>query len=979
MSPAKTVKEPKATTGKEETGKAKATATAGKSKATSSAAASSAEPKPKKPRVDDSAEGEFDEETIVPAASVPPPMGKARSAQKPQLPVDLQVYGSARGVMKNLVPYVKVTLKEYLVKHGKIDKAVVLEDEAPLEIASAVGTGMSSYKEHWIPAHCLKSLQDSGIYEASGNILWVDPEVQGDSFSLPGEDPSWQWLGEYSDQGFRVFVPSGSTASTRKARIRFPIVLQTAHGANTGRASSVGVSVLKEDSYPKHLRPVGCHAHIWAWYVAVFQALEQDQLDRVVMLYECGLTVTIAMTVNRGESELALDSIRMSEQVRAETKILVDSFITFYHKVKLISSKFDLKKLVAHDVRFNGGVFNTNMQRTCTNLSSLLTVAICDRLGELDRRWGSDVLSAHYSKVRLLLNGVKSFGADEGASDRLMWCVEAMMMTLERGESKPSDFTLDTFNKSRDTASWVQVACAQQCIVQHVANIVKNTAAVDALLAERIQDQVIAKLSSPLLFNQVFPAAVKQEGEDEACGGAGVDDAETAGPGSKFLEELSQNLPKSGVLVAEVLQKVYDGSHDSVVHALALEKQPEEVLHALDEKGILGDLGKELRELVRALDTSEQVVSSTGKPGVPKQTLRELVRQSSNTDNAEEAAAERADVWKRSVAHRKKLVTLGLVKDAKKSASYSELFKKAGAVRNFRGVLNESHRIFVMSCDLLYQGGMEPWSVGHKPPQEVLSAALDFLSQQRDVADMILAFDGCMKACRSDIDEGLSALPSVGELFVVFDKAWNSWVHRKHFMGARNAEVCSVVFPTSRNRLSVKKRESKLQGGGEQSTYFSSYSNVALPPRTSLPRISEDDKKAIFQEATAALPTKWVSGCAGVPLFWGETKSSKFFVQVLSDTTAKAVVDVSPGSGALAQACMELGIPYFGMCANQQHLTWLTNVLDRAALRWICQTGTFLYQEDLATHIQELFADSLKANDEDVDDSAVQVTDDEEA
>ena len=43
------------------------------------------------------------------------------------------------------------------------------------------------------------------------------------------------------------------------------------------------------------------------------------------------------------------------------------------------------------------------------------------------------------------------------------------------------------------------------------------------------------------------------------------------------------------------------------------------------------------------------------------------------------------------------------------------------------------------------------------------------------------------------------------------------------------------------------------------------------------------------------------------------------------------------------------------------HLQWLSNVIDRAALKYIVETGTFLYMEDLATHIKELFADCLES------------------
>ena len=92
----------------------------------------------------------------------------------------------------------------------------------------------------------------------------------------------------------------------------------------------------------------------------------------------------------------------------------------------------------------------------------------------------------------------------------------------------------------------------------------------------------------------------------------------------------------------------------------------------------------------------------------------------------------------------------------------------------------------------------------------------------------------------------------------------------------------------------------------------------------------------------------------------------------------KCIVDVTPGAGTLAIACMETDTLYFGICAHQQHAAWLSNVIDRAALQTITTAGTVLYQEDLATHIKELFADALEEP-EDVNDDCIQCSDTEDA
>ena len=113
-------------------------------------------------------------------------------------------------------------------------------------------------------------------------------------------------------------------------------------------------------------------------------------------------------------------------------------------------------------------------------------------------------------------------------------------------------------------------------------------------------------------------------------------------------------------------------------------------------------------------------------------------------------------------------------------------------------------------------------------------------------------------------------------------------------------------------------------------------------------------------------------------MFWQETKSLAFWGQMCDDMNIKCVVDTTPGSGILAQCCMSRGIQYFGICQSAQHLQWLSNVLDRASLQYIVESGSFLYIEDLATHIQELFADVLESfQQDDQDEEAVQQSDDE--
>ena len=80
----------------------------------------------------------------------------------------------------------------------------------------------------------------------------------------------------------------------------------------------------------------------------------------------------------------------------------------------------------------------------------------------------------------------------------------------------------------------------------------------------------------------------------------------------------------------------------------------------------------------------------------------------------------------------------------------------------------------------------------------------------------------------------------------------------------------------------------------------------------------------------------------------------------LSEVTAALVVDYSPGSGAMARACLSKGIQYVGICRTDQHCSWLTNILNKAAVECISRLGSPLYQQDLASGIHTHFAELIQ-------------------
>ena len=297
--------------------------------------------------------------------------------------------------MKTVIPWVMNALPSFLLKHNIATiTAGDLSAEEPLKIA--VGTSsMSSFKEAWNITNCSEALSTSGVYEAGGNLFWIDPEVAGTAFTLPAEDPPWGWLSAFAKTGFERFRPDGTSG---RSRIRFPIALETNWRAGVQEFSKVAAA------FPKMLQPIGAHGYIWAWYLAMFNALDSEDVEQVQMLFECALCVTMSATVGRSQSALALDAIKYSEKVREGTKVLVDSFLTFSEKLLLATAdKPEIKFMSLHKICYNGSQANLTMLRTINSLKPALKCEEVRKLfADIERAHGSEILTGSYSKVPIL-------------------------------------------------------------------------------------------------------------------------------------------------------------------------------------------------------------------------------------------------------------------------------------------------------------------------------------------------------------------------------------------------------------------------------------------------------------------------------------------------------------------------------------------------------------------------------------------------
>ena len=768
--------------------------------------------------------------------------------------------------MKKIMPWVNQELESFLLQEKVLEPGQHLSDLRPLNISDkkreVIGT---SYKQPWIPENAQISMRQNGLYEAGAVLFWIDPEVADEgNFRVPSVDPTWGSVCGISETQFKVVGEADCK------RIMFVVAL-----------FAMFEGTIPEHEYVSKLTLLGGHAFVYAWYHKMYKALEDKDFALVRMLVEAALTVTLTVWSNPSDQLMAVQSMVLSEAIRVQAKVMCDSFISIMDKVVLSQGVEEsgsipqqcVASLQKMHVRFNGGLFNLSMLKAMNTLRGLLTDRSRELLSLIERRFGFEVLTGSYNKLRMLANGCHKSG-----STGLEWCLETMYMALLRKNLEPGDFKNETFLKGKDgTPSWITMALTQKTVAEHLKTLAEGVAKVDEQLSTTLMEKVVAKTANPLLYHVAFPMAASNPSEDEKCDDGGDDSPgfPDESPGD-LVAELGSSACRGAVLLAEAYRKNFDGTYDEGLEGLSAHACPETALAELDVDTLKATMATDLKELLRSLHAAENVVkASTAMPSV---SLRTLVRQHSDGADPKAAEAERADVWRRAQAQRRKLVTLGVVKDNTSKAAYQEVLKKKGGeAAKFVGQVGEEHRLFVMSADLVSELGQEPWKNSSVPDEKVLAAMLDFLSGSRGVADATLGLDGCMRAARRTIDTTFGEIGNASELFVVYNNSWNEAFKKKILFGSDNCEVGYIAMPGSRTRVQIREREQGFNGSGETSSHFRSMSGVKMPARLSLPRISTEDKKKIFSDTPEVLPKNGGRLWRQASLFTGRKPSRRSF------------------------------------------------------------------------------------------------------
>lgn len=837
------------------------------------------------------------------------------------------------------------------------------------------GSELSSFKAPWLSTTAKTSLTSTGLYEAGANVLWLDPGLTcAASATILSSEIGWQSLSELVSLFSMTGGGPGGVSPGAKTRIVFPGMLE---------GFSTAVSELTLPHFDSAIRLLGGHPLVHAWYIAVCQALleNSDAADQHLrLLWQCGLTVTVRVLVLQDVASVMTESMCYSERLKVQERSLTDNFVTFLHKLNALLAAKNLKLGLSHEtikevtqlrLQYNGAALNRTMLAAAAAIDAVMTPAAQSMLVRLELEYGRDLFSSSYNKLQRLAASAKAAASSNSASSTLtssdifLWSLESVYASLSRGLCSPKFYTVDNIDKQKDhSAGWASMTSAKCQLLNVITNTVMDLRSVDEKVSGALMAEVLPLFATPMAFVEAFPgSAGEPASEDAQCPEEGSAVADTK------LAEIKEGRSKGVHALIDVLYNLHDGSYDRPLRWAASNCTAGVAVGTFirdSEDTNLGDLAKDIREAFRLLSVGSQtavVAASAGAP--PPPSLRVLARIQSDPEamggSVEHIQQERAAVWAKAQAQRRKLIQL--IRCPRTKDNLTQAFDKATSVRAFRGTLKEAHRMFVVSADLVHEVTDSPWGGATVPatkPAELGTLVEWALDQQVGPADFVLAFDGRHRDNRRELDTKMSRKQHTVELWVLYKmEQRNAGEGQLHALTAWNREVCFVSLPAARNRLETKERAaSEFAACGETTTFYTSYSGVPLQSTRGLPKIAAAEKSKIFPDVAPGKDATVTA--AGVPLFWGEGKSSTFWSSILHDFDIASVCDLTPGSGQLAEACLQKGCQYVGMVASEVHLSWLQNVLDRQTLKHLVCSGRPLYQQDLATSIQEHFADVLE-------------------
>ncbi len=196
----------------------------------------------------------------------------------------------------------------YFSQYADLD----LHQHAPLDIKQAVGEKEATgYKSPWNQESANMSLAGTGMYEAGASLMWLRVvALSEDEVLLAGGVPSWASVLEAEEQRF---TPSRCPNARQglQSRLVFPLSPLAVYGE---------LATFQSGVFPGNLTLLSGHTYIYAWYLAMMRALENENDEEVAILWQAALTATFHCRANVALPALFLWSVQLSDARKQEDR-----------------------------------------------------------------------------------------------------------------------------------------------------------------------------------------------------------------------------------------------------------------------------------------------------------------------------------------------------------------------------------------------------------------------------------------------------------------------------------------------------------------------------------------------------------------------------------------------------------------------------------------------------------------------------------
>ena len=273
-----------------------------------------------------------------------------------------------------------------------------------------------SYKAPWVKQAAARILKKTGMYEASANLLWLNPFMEGDTAQLiAGDVPQWRTVLEAVDKFMTLEAGIESSLASPQGtgitRLLFPITVPAyCDCADDGDATGV----------LGKFRVVAGHIYVWAWYLGMHRAIQAEDVACVVALWQMARTTSVHLRHSLTQSQLAIWSIQHAEAVRATEGVLGDSFPAFALKCLVVLQATPLchrgapikddtqvaltqrkanTQLQSAKVAFRGSPMNLTMAGGVLAFRNTVDSAGMRLFADIENSHGREVMGVHYNKI----------------------------------------------------------------------------------------------------------------------------------------------------------------------------------------------------------------------------------------------------------------------------------------------------------------------------------------------------------------------------------------------------------------------------------------------------------------------------------------------------------------------------------------------------------------------------------------------------